>query len=140
MAPSRGGRGRAGRHHRPRRSAAGPSGAPERRATRLWPSALKRTGTRPPRANGQPRMRSRIVGSAGMTTAPDHGGWGDGPPLRPLPTAVPRRRSPPPPPRPPPPPPPPRGGPAGPPPPPPGAGLGPPHPPGPPPPPAPPAP
>src|SRR3954464_3855674 len=52
-------------------------------------------------------MRSRIVGSAGMTTAPDHGGWGDGSPLRPLPTDVHHPRSPPPPPRPPPPPPPP---------------------------------
>src|SRR3954463_2722820 len=38
-------------------------------------------------------MRSRIVGSAGMTTAPDHGGWGDGSPLRPLPTDVHDRRS-----------------------------------------------
>src|SRR3954447_21950178 len=69
------------------------SGTPERRATRLEPSARKRTSTRPPRANGQPRMRSRMVGSAGMATAPDHGGWGGGPPLRPLPTDAPRRRS-----------------------------------------------
>src|SRR3954447_2052634 len=38
-------------------------------------------------------MRSRMVGSAGMATAPDHGGWGDGPPLRPLPTDVHDRRS-----------------------------------------------
>src|SRR5947199_363152 len=38
-------------------------------------------------------MRSRMVGSAGMATAPDHGGWGDGSPLRPLPTDVHDRRS-----------------------------------------------
>ena len=44
------------------------NGSPERRANRQSPLARQRTSTRPPRANGQPRMRLRMAGSAVMTS------------------------------------------------------------------------